>query len=215
MCTPNAEAQYQPFLNEVGAALQKATFAESIVPMGDFNAHVGIDKTWKGVIRRQGDSDINRNRRCLLQFCATNRLSIMNTFFWHKGIHMYTWYRDLVGQCSIIDFHIVSADLFSSVVNVCVKRGAELSTDHHLVVCILRGLNHPRTRKQFRSQRVYKIKWELLADKKVRCTFASKVASLFIELPAYTENIETEWDLIKSAVNTSAAASCGCKCVRG
>ena len=78
---------------------------------------------------------------------------------------------------SIIDFCIVSADLFSSVVDVHVKRGVELSTNHHLVVCILRGLNHPRTRKPFRAQRPYRIKWELLADRKVRHTFAAKLRS--------------------------------------
>ena len=109
------------------------------------------NKTWKGVIGRQGDSDINRSGRCLLQFCATNELCIMYTFFRHKEIHKYTWYRDSVGQRSTIIFGIVSADLFSSVVDVCVKRGAEVSTDHHLVVCILRGLKHPRTLETIQS----------------------------------------------------------------
>ena len=100
-------------------------------------------------------------------------------------------------------------------VDVCVKKGAELSTNHHLVVWILRGLNHPRTRKQFRAQRAYRIKWELLANKKVRHTFARKVASLFRELPDYTKDVETELDLFKSAVIISAAASCGCKYMGG
>ena len=48
---PNDEAQYQPFLDEVGVALHKATSTESIVLLGDFNVYVGADdKTWKGVI---------------------------------------------------------------------------------------------------------------------------------------------------------------------
>ena len=111
--------------------------------------------TRHGVIERQGDSDINRNGRCLLQFCTTNGLCIMNTFFRKKGIHKYTWYRDSVGQRSIINFCIVTADLFTSVVDVHVKIGAKLSTDHHVVACILRGLNHPRIRKQFRARRIY------------------------------------------------------------
>ena len=89
--------------------------------------------------------------------------------------------------------------------------GAELSTDHHLVVCILGGLRHPRTRKQFRARKAYRIKWELPADKKVRHNFASKVAFLFKELPDYTEDVETEWDLFKSAVIASAAARYRCK----
>ena len=72
-------------------------------------------------------------------------------------------------------------------VDVRVNRGAKLPTDHHLVVCILRGLNHPKTRKQFKEQRVYRIKWELLSDEKVRHTFASKVGSLFREFLDLTE----------------------------
>ena len=100
--------------------------------------------------------------------------------------------------------------MLSSAIDVHVKRGAELSTEHQQVICIVRGLNHPRTRKQFRAQRVYRIKWELLANKKVRHTFSKKVAFLFSKLPNYTKGIETEWDLFKSPVITSAAASCGC-----
>ena len=96
-----------------------------------------------------------------------------------------------------------------------VKKGAELFTDHLLVICILRDLNHPRTRKRFRARRAYRIKWELLADKKVRHTCANQVVSLFRELPDFTDDVETEWDLFTSAVITSAAASCGCKHVKG
>ena len=113
--------------DKVGVALH---YLQNLVLLGDFNVHVGADKkTWKGVIGRQGDFDINRNGRCLVQFCATNRLCMMNIIFRHKRIYKYTWCRDLVRQCSIIDFYIVSADLFFSVVDVCVKRGAELSIE--------------------------------------------------------------------------------------
>ena len=193
MHVPNAKTQYQLFLDEVGAGLQKVTSEKSIVLLGDFNAHVSTDdKTWKGIIGRQGDSDIYKNEKCLLQFCATNGLCIINYFFLHKRTHKNIWYRDSMGQRSIIYFYIVSENLFSSVVDVCVKRGAERSTDHHLIVCIRKDLNHLRTKKQFRTQRAYRIKWELLAEKNMRHTFASKVVSLFRELPDYTENVETE-----------------------
>ena len=65
---PNDETHYQPFLDEVGVALQRVTLAESIVLLSDFNAHVSTDdKTWKSVIERQGDFESKRNGRCLLQ----------------------------------------------------------------------------------------------------------------------------------------------------
>ena len=119
----------------------KATSSESLVLLGDFNAHVGINNaTWKGAIGQHGDPEINNNERCLLQFCATNGLGIINIFFQHKRIHKYTWYRDSLGQHSLIDFCIISADLFSTVSDDRVKRGAELSTDHHQVVCTLKAL---------------------------------------------------------------------------
>ena len=41
--------------------------------------------------------------------------------------------------------------------------------------------------------------------------FGNKIAFLFRELPDYTEDVETEWDLFKSEIIISAAASCGCK----
>ena len=126
------ESQYEAFLEEVGVALGKATSTESLVLfvlLDDLNAHVGIDNaTWKGVIGQHGDPDIIKNGRCVLQFCATNRLCIINQFLRHKRIHKYTWYKDSLGQSSWIYFCIVSAGLFSTVSDVRVKRGAELES---------------------------------------------------------------------------------------
>ncbi|TWW73438.1 hypothetical protein D4764_15G0008320 [Takifugu flavidus] len=49
-------------------------------------------------------------------------LSIMNTLFRHKGVHMCIWHQDALDRRSMTDFVVTR-----------VKRGAELSTDHHLV----------------------------------------------------------------------------------
>ena len=40
---PNMESQYEAFLEEVKDALGKATSSESLVLLGDFHEHVGID----------------------------------------------------------------------------------------------------------------------------------------------------------------------------
>ena len=45
----------------------------------------------------------------------------MNTFFLARENYKYTWYRDSMGQRSDIDFYIVSAVLFLSLVDVCLK----------------------------------------------------------------------------------------------
>ena len=94
------------------------------------------------------------------------------------------------------------------------KRGAELSTDHHLVVFSLRFLKPWPNKRSNRSSVTYRIKWEALEDKEVRKLFASSISSKFRQLPDVTEDIEREWLLFKSAIVSSAAESCGRKRLR-
>ena len=197
---PNATSEYQTFVDEVNDALLQVSATESTVLMGDFNAHVGTDTdTWKGVIGKHGVTELNENGRYLLQLCCSNGLRIMNTFFQHREVHKYTWYRPNMDQKSLIDFCIVSSDLFFDVLDVRVKRGAELSTDHHLVVCSLRLSKPWPNKRSNRSFVTYRIKWEALEDKEVRKQFASSIPSKFRQLPDVSEDIEKEWLLFRSA----------------
>ena len=93
------------------------------------------------------------------------------------------------------------------VLDVRVKRGAELSTDHHLVVCSLRLSKPWPNKRSNRSSVTYRIKWEAFEDKEVRKQFASSISSKFRQLPDVSEDI-------RSAIISSAAESCGRKRLR-
>ena len=99
---------------------------------------------------------------------AANGLCIMNTFFQHKRIHKHTPHKNSRGQRSLIDFCIISADLFCAMSDVRVERRAELSTDHHLVVCTLKASKLSRKRKTFTAKKLSKLsnfcKWESLVE---------------------------------------------------
>ena len=213
MYAPNTKSECASFLDEVLGVLEGIPGTDSIVLLGDFNAHVENDaQTWKGVIGKNGDSDINAQGRLLLDFCADGSLSIMNTFFHHKDIHKYTWYRlgDSAIQKSLIDLFVVPDDLRKSVLYVCVKRGAELSIDHHLVLCKLRLASSNRMQRIDRK-RQNRIRWEALADEAVRRNFAENVDQRFSRLPLKEADVETEWSLFRTAILGAATETCGVK----
>ena len=119
-----------------------------------------------------------------------------------------------MAQKSLIDFCIVSSNLFSEVLDILVKRGAKLSTDHHLVVCSLRFLKPWLNRKSRKSSVTNRIKWEVLADRDVRNQLASSMAARFQRLPRVSEDIEIEWLLFQAAIISSAVESCRQKRLR-
>ncbi|XDV29377.1 hypothetical protein PO909_032513 [Leuciscus waleckii] len=126
MCAygPNGSVEYPAFLGTLGGVLESAPTGDSVVLLGDFNM---------SVTGRNGPPDLNPSGVLLLDFCASYSLSITNTMFKHKGVHQCTWHQDTLGRRSMIDFVVVSSDLGPYVLDTGVKRGAELSTDYHLV----------------------------------------------------------------------------------
>ena len=96
----------------------------------------------------------------------------------------------------MIDFVIVSSDLRPCVLNTRVKRGAELSADHHLVVGWVqwqgKSLDRPGKPKQ-----VVRISWEHLGEAPVREAFKSHLRRSLSSIPVEAGDIEPEWTMFK------------------
>ena len=93
--------------------------------------------------------------------------------FKHKGVHMCTWHQDALGRRSVIDFVVVSSDLWLYVLDTRVKREGELSTDHHLVVRWIRWQGRKLDRPG-----IVRVCWDRLAELSVREVFNSHLRFL-------------------------------------
>lgn len=104
--------------------------------IGDFSAK--IDDNRRGLystIGPHGSANLtNDNGDRFTLSCCTNGLSIGNTFFRHKHIHKVTWTSPDGGTSNEIDYICISSRWRSSLHDVWTFRGADVGSDHNLVV---------------------------------------------------------------------------------
>ncbi|KAI3358044.1 hypothetical protein L3Q82_003062 [Scortum barcoo] len=110
----------------------------------------------------------------------------------------------------MIDFVVVSSDLRPYVLDTRVKRGAELSTDHHLVVSWIRWQRRKLDRPG-RPKRIVRVCWERLAEPSVREVFNSHLRKSFSQIPREAGDIESEWTMFSASIVDAAVRSCGRK----
>ena len=183
-----------------------------LIVMGGTNARVGDNTNiWGEVLGRYGEDICNKNRKRLLQLSSEHNLWISNTWFPHKGIHKYTWECRPKGLRSLIDHFLVSKESRKQVTDVKAMRGAEIGSDHYLVLMKIKLKVKRMKRRQEGDTRQIRI--DNLKNNEVRREYQANFAELYEEAKARggvsETDVERAWKALKEGIVGEAMRVCG------
>lgn len=133
------EEDKDQFYSRLQKTIESYPDKDFTILMGDFNAKVGQDNTWyEQVMGTHALGEVNENGERFANLCALNNLVIGGSIFPHKRIHKNTWRSPDNLTENQIDHLCISKKFRRSLQDVRVRRGADVASDHHLVVARLK-----------------------------------------------------------------------------
>lgn len=123
----------------LSATLNKLPRGDIQFIMGDLNVKVDSDNTNRETIMgKHGIGIANDNGDRFAELCTSHDFVIGGTIFNHKDIHKQTWYSPDGITRNQIDHISINRKWRQSLLDVRVYRGAEIYSDHKLLVGIIK-----------------------------------------------------------------------------
>ncbi|KAL0187117.1 hypothetical protein M9458_018787, partial [Cirrhinus mrigala] len=203
------------FYEQLQSELETAPRHDLIVIMGDLNAKVGSNNTHHDrAMGSHGCGVMNDNGERLVEFCTLNNMVIGGTLFPHRDIHKLTRCSPNGRDKNQIDHLMINGTWRRSLLDVKVKRGADVGSDHHLVTALIR-LKLQSTDRKTTMRKHFDV--SRLRDTKVKAVFVVQVRNRFQALQALDEEAgradETnkQWEQVASLYSKSIEACVGYK----
>ena len=197
----------QHAIDRVGARI-------TLVLAGDSNAQVGAEdpQQWHGCLEnfalKKKSMRTSGMALRLLDFCVAKVLALRNTFFNHKDIHLATWTGPGDRNANQIDILVMRRTQAKAMLNCRVHSGAELDTDHYLLVgsCRLQ-LSQPRTSQpKPRGGYDYGLLQDAIVQKKYAVMISDKSHHLCSMVSRPDSTPEALWQQYKSGLQRCADA---------
>ncbi|VDP45857.1 unnamed protein product [Schistosoma margrebowiei] len=123
------------FYERLQSVIEKCPRKDLTILMGDLKAKVGIDNTgYEDIMGRHELGERNENGERFANLCAFNKLVIGGIIFPHKRIHKVTWISPGHTTENQIDHNYINKKFRRTMEGVKTRRGANIASDHHLVV---------------------------------------------------------------------------------
>ncbi|KAK7095834.1 hypothetical protein V1264_005198 [Littorina saxatilis] len=198
------EEDKEEFYNRMATIIQKCPSRNITIVMGDLNAKIGSDnRGYEEIMGQQGLGEMNDNGERLADFCATNNLVIGGSLFQHKRIHKATWISPDLSTENQINHVCIGKKFRRSLQDVRVRRGADVASDHQLLVARLRlKLRRNWTEGSSQRQRYYTTALKdntKMQDFKIALSNKFEVLQEILE----EETIDKQWQGVKEAVTST------------
>ena len=164
--------------------------------LGDFNAQIdGNRRGYESVLGPYGASySRNDNGERLVSFCCTNGICLGNTLFRHKMIHKRTWTSPDGNTEKELDYIGICNRWRTSLHDVRVFRGADVGSDHHLVLAKVRL----KLKRHMTSMKKRPIDCCRLKDRQVEERFQLEISNRFESLHISDQSdVEEQWNSFK------------------
>ncbi|XP_047474146.1 craniofacial development protein 2-like [Penaeus chinensis] len=128
----HTDMEVEELYDKIEEKLSTCRGKDYVVVLGDMNATVGEEKILN-VVGNYGLGTRNIRGEMLVDFCVRNKVSITNTLFKNNS-RRYTWKALGDIRRLQLDYIIVRQRYKTSVKNSCSYPGADVDSDHNLVI---------------------------------------------------------------------------------
>ncbi|XP_046846769.1 uncharacterized protein LOC124440415 [Xenia sp. Carnegie-2017] len=203
----NPEDVKDRFYEDLDTMLSSVRSTDKLILLGDFNARVGRDSAWDGVIGKSGVGKCNSNGLRLLELCSSHGLLLTNTIFRLSNRNKTSWMHPRSKHWHLIDYIIVRKKDRQDVRITKAMCGAECWTDHRLIISKMNIRIKPKRRPQgcMTKKRINVAKLKNLQTSAALSTdLDSKIANFN---PG--GNVEEDWQSFRDTVHSTAVQVLG------
>lgn len=209
---PTAESPDQDvaqFYSEIEELLKLTRKHDVNVIMGDFNAKIGKGK-FENLVGPYGLGIRSERGDRLLEFCQEENVAITNTWFQLPPRRLYTWRSPADSPQNLVrnqvDYILINSRFKSSVKRACTYPGADVPSDHVLLVAVIR-LTLANVKKSNSGRR---IALERLKDPAIRDTVSEQINSqMHGIIPDNGNDLTPSWTRLSDIVTEVTEAKLG------
>ena len=191
------------YYDALQALISRTPQHDVLLITGDQNAKVGSDNSvHTRSMGKEGYGTMNENGERLANLCSLNGLVIGGTIFKHRDIHKITWQSPNGRDANQIDHIIINGKWRGSLLDTRTYRGADVNSDHFLVVSKIR-LKLKNNYKKTQLRRTFNVR--RLKEEGVRQEFSIELRNKFSLLEDLhmdidePEEVGKKWNYIKKA----------------